>query len=79
MVCFTTVHAPQAELSLLAHQATQLNKYRPETCCIIGESGACGACALCLIKRRGAGNFYSLRGEHEKAVLHFGRALSVDR
>ncbi len=35
------------ELSHLAHQAAISEKFRPETCCIIG-------------------NYYSLRGHHEK-------------
>ena len=35
------------ELSHLAHRAAVSEKYRPETCCIIG-------------------NYYSLRGHHEK-------------
>jgi len=47
-------------LSCVAHNAVSLDKYRPETCCIIG-------------------NYYSLRAEHEKAVVHFQRALRLDR
>ena len=37
-----------AALSHLAHRAAAAVKYRPETCCIIG-------------------NYYSLKGQHEKA------------
>lgn len=37
------------ELSHLAHRAAVSEKYRPETCCIIG-------------------NYYSLRGQHEKVT-----------
>ena len=37
------------ELSHLAHRAAVSEKYRPETCCIIG-------------------NYYSLRGHHEKVT-----------
>lgn len=47
-------------LSCLAHNALALDRYRPETCCIVG-------------------NYYSLRAEHEKAVLYFQRALRLDR
>lgn len=36
-----------AALSHLAHRAAVADKYRPETCCIIG-------------------NYYSLKGQHEK-------------
>lgn len=56
----THTHTGQAQLSHLAHQAVKVNKYRPETCCVIG-------------------NYYSLRGDHERAVTHFRRALAVDR
>lgn len=47
-------------LSYVAHNAVAVDKYRPETCCIVG-------------------NYYSLRAEHEKAVLYFQRALRLDR
>eukprot|EP00466_Bigelowiella_natans_P013716 jgi/Bigna1/90153/estExt_fgenesh1_pg.C_630098 len=49
----------KAELSFLAHNAIKIDKYRPETCCIIG-------------------NYYSLKGEHERAVIYFKRALRLD-
>ena len=44
-----------AALSHLAHRAAVADKYRPETCCIIG-------------------NYYSLKGQHEKV-----RALSASQ
>ncbi|EKX37877.1 hypothetical protein GUITHDRAFT_144699 [Guillardia theta CCMP2712] len=50
--------------SFVAHSAMKNEKYRPETCCIV---------AL-----REAGNYYSLKGQHEKAVLYFKRALQLD-
>lgn len=43
----------------LAHKAVEINKYRPETCCVIG-------------------NYYSIRGEHQKAILYFQRALKLN-
>ncbi|KAL1458494.1 hypothetical protein WDU94_008640 [Cyamophila willieti] len=46
----------KVELSYLAHAAVDIDKYRVETCCIIG-------------------NYYSLRSDHQKAVLYFQRAL----
>ena len=49
-----------ATLSHLAHRAVRTDKYRPETCCVVG-------------------NYYSLRAEHEKAVVYFRRALKLDR
>jgi len=50
----------KAELSYLAHTAVRSNKYRPETCCIIG-------------------NYYSLKAQHERAVIYFKRALRLNR
>eukprot|EP00633_Aureoumbra_lagunensis_P009738 CAMPEP_0197323248 /NCGR_PEP_ID=MMETSP0891-20130614/70402_1 /TAXON_ID=44058 ORGANISM="Aureoumbra lagunensis, Strain CCMP1510" /NCGR_SAMPLE_ID=MMETSP0891 /ASSEMBLY_ACC=CAM_ASM_000534 /LENGTH=478 /DNA_ID=CAMNT_0042815843 /DNA_START=1099 /DNA_END=2535 /DNA_ORIENTATION=- len=54
------VKEQRADLSLLAHAVFRIDKYRPETCCIIG-------------------NYYSLRRQHERAVLYFRRALRLDR
>ncbi|KAL8998620.1 MAG: hypothetical protein Q9169_002371 [Polycauliona sp. 2 TL-2023] len=47
-------------LAFLAQLASATDKFRPETCCIIG-------------------NYYSLKSEHEKAVMYFRRALTLDR
>jgi len=54
------VQEARAELSRLAHAATRAEKYRPETCCVVG-------------------NYYSLKAQHERAVLYFRRALRLDR
>ena len=47
-------------LAFLAQVATATDKFRPETCCVVG-------------------NYYSLKSEHEKAVMYFRRALTLDR
>ena len=47
------------ELAHLAHHCSNIDKYRDETCCVIG-------------------NYYSLRSQHEKAVLYFLRALKLN-
>ncbi|KAL5061817.1 hypothetical protein RYX36_023554 [Vicia faba] len=47
-------------LSYLAHRVFLTDKYRPESCCIIG-------------------NYYSLKGQHEKAVVYFKRALKLNK
>ena len=47
------------ELAHLAHKATEIDKYRLETCCIVG-------------------NYYSLRADHQKAVMYFHRALKLN-
>ncbi|XP_010515126.1 PREDICTED: anaphase-promoting complex subunit 8-like [Camelina sativa] len=49
-----------AALSYLAHKVFLTDKYRPESCCIIG-------------------NYYSLKGQHEKAVMYFRRALKLNK
>ena len=54
------VKESRAELSHLAHVAMKNDKYRAETCCIVG-------------------NYYSLKTEHDKAVVYFRRALALDR
>ncbi|KAI9712368.1 MAG: Anaphase-promoting complex subunit 23 [Bogoriella megaspora] len=48
------------KLAFLAQAATHTDKFRPETCCVVG-------------------NYYSLKSEHEKAVMYFRRALTLDR
>ncbi|CAN7993749.1 unnamed protein product [Ixodes pacificus] len=53
------VKEQRVELSHLAHHTCSVDKYRAETCCVIG-------------------NFYSLRSQHEKAVLYFQRALRLN-
>ena len=48
------------KLAFLAQLATTTDRFRPETCCVVG-------------------NYYSLKSEHEKAVMYFRRALTLDR
>lgn len=50
----------RAKLAFLAQLASNTDKFRPETCCVIG-------------------NYFSLKSEHEKAVMYFRRALVLDR
>lgn len=50
----------RSRLAYLASVASSTDKFRPETCCIIG-------------------NHYSKSSEHEKAVMYFRRALTLDR
>ena len=47
-------------LAFLAQSASATDKFRPETCCVVG-------------------NYYAMRSEHEKAVMYFRRALTLDR
>ena len=54
------VQDARAALSGLARDCMALDRFRPETCCVVG-------------------NYFSLRGEHEKAVLYFRRALKLHR
>ena len=50
----------KSKLGFVAQLATATEKFRPETCCAVG-------------------NYYSLKSEHEKAVVYFRRALTLDR
>lgn len=50
----------RAKLSQLAQRYTELDRHRPETCCLVG-------------------NYYSLRGDHTRAIAHFRRALRLDK
>ena len=54
------VMGARPKLAFLAQIATATDKFRPETCCVVG-------------------NYYSLKSEHEKAVMYFRRALTLDR
>jgi anaphase-promoting complex subunit 8 len=54
------VMSARPKLAFLAQIATATDKFRPETCCVVG-------------------NYYSLKSEHEKAVMYFRRALTLDR
>ena len=54
------VMSDRPKLSFLAHLATSTDKFRPETCCVVG-------------------NYYSLCSQHEKAIMYFRRALTLDR
>jgi len=54
------VMADRPKLAFVAHLATAVDKFRPETCCVVG-------------------NYYSLCSQHEKAVMYFRRALTLDR
>lgn len=50
----------RAKLAYLAQMATETDKYRAETCCIVG-------------------NYYSLKSEHEKSIMYYQRALTLNR
>jgi anaphase-promoting complex subunit 8 len=54
------VMTARPQLAFIAQLATATDKFRPETCCVVG-------------------NYYSLKSEHEKAVMYFRRALTLDR
>ncbi|KAL2842412.1 anaphase promoting complex subunit 8 [Aspergillus pseudoustus] len=54
------VMGARPQLAFVAQVATATDKFRPETCCVVG-------------------NYYSMKSEHEKAVMYFRRALTLDR
>lgn len=53
------IRGMKQELSVLGHELHKTHKYKPETCCVLG-------------------NYYSMRGEHERAVIYFKRALQLN-
>ena len=65
------VKEKKAELSFLAHRATSIDKYRPGNVLSIIFPIFLETC--CII-----GNFYSIKSEHEKAVIYFKRALKLN-
>lgn len=69
------------EMASLAHKAVEINKYRPETCCVIGKIEHDEVLfdkkvmnALIVF----SGNYYSIRADHTKAVIYFQRALKLN-
>ncbi|XP_066914030.1 cell division cycle protein 23 homolog [Clytia hemisphaerica] len=53
------IQEDRPELSHLAHHVCKVDKYRTESCVVIG-------------------NYYSLRGDHDKAVMYFKQALRLN-
>lgn len=49
-----------SKLAYLAQFTSQVDKFRPETCCIVA-------------------NYYSARQEHEKSIMYFRRALTLNK
>ena len=78
------------ELSHLAHHCFEINKYRVETCCVVGEYdqlpcvfGGLGTQRVSIyftviMMTSISANFYSLQACHEKAILYFQRALRLN-
>lgn len=54
------VQEAMPKLAFLAQTMTAADKFRPETCYVVG-------------------NYYSSKSEHEKSVMYFRRALTLDR
>lgn len=61
-----------SKLAYLAQLATRTDKFRVETCCIVGPT-------IAFVRSWRVGNYYSLKSEHEKAVIYFRKALKVNR
>ena len=66
------------KLSVLAHQCTRIDKYRPETCCIVGML-LLRLHILELSLMYLLANYHSARGEIQESVEYFKRALELDR
>lgn len=50
----------KSKLSYLAQYSSNIDKFKPETCCIIA-------------------NYHSMKGEHEKAIMYYKRALILNK
>ncbi|EGV65803.1 TPR-like protein [Yamadazyma tenuis ATCC 10573] len=50
----------KSKLSFLAQYSSNIDKFKPETCCIIA-------------------NYHSMKGEHEKAIMYYKRALILNK
>ena len=66
-----------SKLAYLAQLATSTDKFRVETCCIVGISLLLAH--LFVTQSDLVGNYYSLKSEHEKAVTYFQKALKLNR
>lgn len=66
-----------SKLAYLAQLATSTDKFRVETCCIVGISLLLAP--LFVARSDLVGNYYSLKSEHEKAVTYFQKALKINR
>lgn len=73
------VSEKRAELAMLAQEYTKIDRARPEVCCLVGAFFVCSLCSRGRTTDATAGNYYSLRREHEKAIIYFRRALKLDR
>lgn len=50
----------KSKLSFLAQYTSTIDKFKPETCCVIA-------------------NYHSMKGEHEKAIMYYKRALVLNK
>jgi anaphase-promoting complex subunit 8 len=66
----------RAKLSKLSRCLLELDKDRPEVCCVVGKSQHIILTVFSLVP---SGNYYSLRGDHERAIKYFRKALHLDR
>lgn len=69
------VQEMKTQLADLAHKVVLIDKYRVETCCVIGMLFKHYYWS---INYDVLGNYYSLRSDHPKAVLYFRRALKLN-
>ena len=69
------------KLSKLAHEFLEIDKDRPEVCCLVGEISTLAKADVVRANSYvlTTGNHYSLRSEHEKAIKYFRRAVQLDR
>lgn len=67
------------KLAQIAQKYAAIDPNRPEVCCLIGEYPGTNTIRISLTQLSRAGNLYSLRGDHAKAIEMFRQALRLDR
>lgn len=67
----------KTEMAQLAHKAVSINKYCPETCCVVGKLIALVVLTIFNFYIF-LGNYYSIRSDHQMAIVYFQRALKLN-
>lgn len=73
------VNDNRTKLSKLAHHFLQVDKERPEVCCLVGELLIHEFSESFPYSHERIGNHYSLRSEMEKAITYFRRATELNQ
>lgn len=68
------------EISVLAHRCVRIDKYRPETCFIVGNINCMNFTTKAFhFNLVSPANYYSVTGKMAESVEYFKRALKLNR